>query len=391
MVRQARQALSGDRRPGGPFKQDAFTSPIHSERVGAVLGIALGVTFSVCFITGLLSDFAQNAPFWSWWPARPAGLFRVTQGIHVTTGIASIPLLLAKLWAVYPRFWKWPPLDSALQAFERLSLVPLVAGSLFLLFSGVANISLWYPWAFFFPTAHYWAAWVTMGAIVVHVGAKATIARRAIGGRGPDAHGAPGDGLSRRGFLGMAAAGAGLLTVTFAGQTFAPLRRLALFSPVQHAAGPQGFPVFKTAASAGVTESAVRPGYEFTVEGKVATPMSLTLEELRALPQREVELPIACVNGWSASVRWKGVRLADILERAGAPSDAAMEILSLQEGGLYSHSHVNAQQASDPATLLALEANGSELHIDHGYPVRLIGPNRPGVTNTKWVRGVEVL
>ncbi len=95
MVRQARQALSGDRRPGGPFKQDAFTSPIHSERVGAVLGIALGVTFSVCFITGLLSDFAQNAPFWSWWPARPAGLFRVTQGIHVTTGIASIPLLLA--------------------------------------------------------------------------------------------------------------------------------------------------------------------------------------------------------------------------------------------------------------------------------------------------------
>ncbi len=391
MVRQARQALSGGRRPGGPFKEDAFTSPIHSERVGAVLGIALGVTFTVCFITGLLSDFAQNAPFWSWWPARPAGLFRVTQGIHVTTGIASIPLLLAKLWAVYPGFWKWPPLDSALQAFERLSLVPLVAGSLFLLFSGVANISLWYPWAFFFPTAHYWAAWVTMGAIVVHVGAKATIARRAIGGRGPDAHEAPADGLSRRGFLGMAAAAAGLLTVTFAGQTFAPLRRLALFSPVQHAARPQGFPVFKTAASAGVTESARKPGYEFTVGGKVEAPMSLTLEELRALPQREVELPIACVNGWSASVRWKGVRLVDILERAGVPSDAAMEILSLQEGGLYNHSHVNAQQARDPATLLALEANGSELHIDHGYPVRLIGPNRPGVTNTKWVRGVEIL
>lgn len=390
MVRQARQAIAPSLGEAGPFKEGAFKSRIHSERVAALLGISLGVTFSVCFITGLLSDFAQNAPFWSWWPARPAGLFRVTQGIHVVTGVASIPLLLAKLWSVYPRFWKWPPVESVLQAFERASLVPLVAGSLFLLFSGLANISLWYPWSFFFPTAHYWASWVAMGGLVVHIGAKATIARRALGGRGPDATEPGGDGVSRRGFLGLTAAGAGLLTLTYAGQTFAPLRRLALFSPVQHAAGPQGFPVFKTAASAGVTEQARRPGYRLEVGGKVRTPLSLSLDELRALPQHEVELPIACVNGWSASVKWKGVRVADLLQRAGASPAAEMEVLSIQESGLYNRSHVNAHQALDPATLLALEANGEELHIDHGYPVRLIGPNRPGVTNTKWVRGIEV-
>jgi DMSO/TMAO reductase YedYZ molybdopterin-dependent catalytic subunit len=47
-------------------------------------------------------------------------------------------------------------------------------------------------------------------------------------------------------------------------------------------------------------------------------------------------------------------------------------------------------QAADPDTLLALEVNGSPLHIQHGYPVRLIGPNRPGVQQTKWVGKVVI-
>ena len=39
-------------------------------------------------------------------------LYRVTQGVHVATGLASIPLLLAKLWAVYPKLFTWPPFSS---------------------------------------------------------------------------------------------------------------------------------------------------------------------------------------------------------------------------------------------------------------------------------------
>jgi len=46
---------------------------------------------------------------------------------------------------------------------------------------------------------------------------------------------------------------------------------------------------------------------------------------------------------------------------------------------------VNHRQAHDPDTLLALHVNGEELALDHGYPLRLIGPNRPGVMQTKWV------
>ena len=128
-------------------------------------GSLLGVSFSICFLTGLYSHFAQHPPSWFTLPASPAGLYRVTQGVHVITGIASIPLLLAKLWSVFPKLFRWPPLTSVAHALERISLVPLIAGAIFQLWSGVANIDLWYPLPFFFPAAHYWVAWITIGAL----------------------------------------------------------------------------------------------------------------------------------------------------------------------------------------------------------------------------------
>jgi DMSO/TMAO reductase YedYZ molybdopterin-dependent catalytic subunit len=52
---------------------------------------------------------------------------------------------------------------------------------------------------------------------------------------------------------------------------------------------------------------------------------------------------------------------------------------------------VTPAQLADPDTLLALELNGEPLDLDHGFPVRLIGPNRPGVQQTKWVGRVVVV
>src|SRR5262249_61163752 len=110
----------------------------------------------------------------SWFrgPPRPAGLYRVTQGVHVATGLASIPLLLAKLWVVFPKLFAWPPFRSVAHLVERLTIFPLVAGGVFELFSGLADTHLWYPWPFDFRSAHYWGAWITIGALVVHFGAK---------------------------------------------------------------------------------------------------------------------------------------------------------------------------------------------------------------------------
>ena len=51
---------------------------------------------------------------------------------------------------------------------------------------------------------------------------------------------------------------------------------------------------------------------------------------------------------------------------------------------------MNHLQLADPDTLLALEVAGEPLSLDHGFPLRLIGPNRPGVLQTKWVTQVVV-
>jgi DMSO/TMAO reductase YedYZ molybdopterin-dependent catalytic subunit len=353
------------------------------------LGLALGISFTICFITGLTSHLIQHPPGWFEWPARPAWLYRVTQGLHVTTGLVSVPLLLAKLWTVYPHFWTWPPIRNVAHLVERIALVPLVAGSLFLLFSGVANISLWYPWRFFFPAGHYSAAWITIGALIVHIGAKARITRRALS-PGSSELLDPTSTLGRRGFLALVGSLAGVVAATTVGQTLAPLRGLALLAPRLPDVGPQGFPVNKTALSAGVEELARDPNYRLMVTGNVERPLILSREELAALPQTQATLSIACVEGWSATAQWEGVRVSDLLARAGARPGAEVTVESLQPSGLYKASELNPTHAADPATLLALRVNGEILALDHGYPLRLIGPNRPGVMQTKWVSRLVV-
>jgi DMSO/TMAO reductase YedYZ molybdopterin-dependent catalytic subunit len=110
-----------------------------------------------------------------------------------------------------------------------------------------------------------------------------------------------------------------------------------------------------------------------------------------ALPQHEAELAIACVEGWSASARWGGVRLADLLDRAGIDPEASVRVISLQQGGLYGSSVLTAAQARHDDTLLALRLRDETLALDHGYPARLIAPNRPGVLQTKWISRIEAV
>jgi DMSO/TMAO reductase YedYZ molybdopterin-dependent catalytic subunit len=358
------------------------------QRVASLLGIALGVSFTICFLTGIFSHLAQHPPSWFTLPAQPAGLYRVTQGVHVATGIAAIPLLLAKLWSVYPKLFQWPPLRSVAHALERLSLIPLVAGSLFMLFSGVANIDLWYPLPLFFPAGHYWVAWLTMGALIVHIGAKAAVARHALTRSIPDSPTTE-TRHDRRRFLVAVGAASGLLTLLTVGETVNPLRRLALLAPRDPDVGTQGFPVNNAAREAGVVDAATDPAWRLSVTGAVEHRLELSRAELEQLPQREATLPIACVEGWSASRRWRGVSLPVLLSLAGAPAGASVTVRSLGRG-LYDQSDLDADQTTHPDTLLALAADGETLALDHGYPVRLIGPDRPGVMQTKWLTEIEV-
>ncbi|MEV2240372.1 molybdopterin-dependent oxidoreductase [Micromonospora sp. NPDC049891] len=372
----------------GPMRPGSFRSRLRSTRLTSQLGTALGVAFGVCFVTGLLSHLIQHPPGWFWWPSRPVGLYRVTQGLHVATGLASVPLLGAKLWSVYPRLFSWPPARSMAHAAERAGTGVLVAATLFLLVSGLLNISRWYaPMPFFFTAGHYWVAWLAVGGLLVHIGVQLPAVRAALTRpvREPRQ-----DGLSRRTLLGGVAAASGLITLTTVGQTVRPLTGLAVLAPRHPGTGPQGLPVNRTADGAGVRAAALDPAYRLRVTGPDRS-VSLDLAALDGLPQYTADLPIACVEGWSATARWTGVRLGDVAALVGAdPRRSTAIVESLQVGGRYRACTVPPEHVRDPLTLVALRVGGEPLHLDHGYPARLIAPNRPGVLQTKWISQITV-
>ncbi len=113
-------------------------------------------------------------------------------------------------------------------------------------------------------------------------------------------------------------------------------------------------------------------------------------DDLIGMPQRTETLPIACVEGWSASGEWTGVRLRDLLDRVQAPQGADLRVRSLQPSGPFRNTTLQANFVDDDRTLLAMQLAGEDLDLDHGYPCRLIAPNRPGVLQTKWVTRLEV-
>jgi DMSO/TMAO reductase YedYZ molybdopterin-dependent catalytic subunit len=122
-----------------------------------------------------------------------------------------------------------------------------------------------------------------------------------------------------------------------------------------------------------------------------ATTKAFTVAELAALPQTTHRLPIACVEGWSATADWTGIVLADLIRAVGGDPDSDVRMISLEPPGPYSRTVLPARHARDSKTLIALKLNGETLDIDHGYPARLIAPTRPGVLQTKWLSRIEIV
>jgi DMSO/TMAO reductase YedYZ molybdopterin-dependent catalytic subunit len=355
------------------------------------LGLALGVTFSLCFVTGLASHLIQDPVSWLPWPATPRDLYRWTTATHVVSGVVSVPLLLAKLWAVSPKLWTWPPFSSVPHAVERLALVPLVGGSLLLLTGGLDDVFYWYPNPRNFRPTHYWLAWITVGALVVHIGAKVATTRVALRPEtGVDAVAQ----RSRRGFLHTVGWTAGAVGLSFLGANVSPLRALAILPSRRSDVEVQGLPVQTKAEHASVVEQVRDPGFRLRVVGAVATELELSLDDLRQRATHAAGLPIACVQGWSVGAHWRGVPVRALLAEAGVEGFREVVVTSIQERAkpdrMFGSALLNRDHALHPDTLLAVELNGEPLHIDHGFPTRLIAPNNPGIMQTKWVERLEV-
>ncbi|MGH3718144.1 MAG: molybdopterin-dependent oxidoreductase [Pseudonocardiaceae bacterium] len=421
LLRQ-RARRAAEHPPPGPFRAGFWRSPLRGPWFTAVLSVALLPGITLMFLTGLASYAAYNpnlAPgndttpdkglLGSWlpgWPAGPSWLYWVNQGVHVTLGLVLIPVVLAKLWSVLPKLFEWPPARSLTQLVERASLLLLVGGAVFELVTGVMNIQYYYAWPFGFYQAHYYGAWVFMAAFVVHVAFRLPRMVTALRSRSlrrelrtpvsattaeppdPDhlvsSDPAPAT-ISRRGALGMVAAGALALLGLSVGQVIGgAARSTALLAPHGQnlGNGPTDFQVNKTATEAGI--GPVGEGWRLDLTGAVSR--SLSRAQLLALPQHTARLPIACVEGWSTGVHtWTGVRLADLAALVGAAPEATAFVESLQRGGGFGSATLSAGQVRAPDALLALRVNGADLTADHGFPARVVVPALPGVHNTKWV------
>ena len=383
-----------------------ISTRLRSEALTARLGRLVGIFFAVCFVTGYLSHLQYHPLSWFPTPALPVWGYRLTQGIHVCTGIAAIPLLLAKLWSVYPKLFNWPVVGSMLASVERLSILVLVSSASLELFTGLINILGWYPWPWAFVTVHYLLGFVIIGSIMLHIAVKLPVIKRGLAvdlnlrnvpasdqiagepqsTQEQDAGRPPVGGMTRRGAFITAGVGVGVVAVTTSGQTLRPLEPVALLAPRRPDSGPLGVPINRTAAESGVTKTAQATDYQLRVTGP--KPFSLALSEVNALAAVERSYPIACVEGWSAGATWRGPQLYDLVRRAGGDADSTVVLHSLQKGGAQSTSLIRGAQMR--AALLATHLNGVRLPLDHGYPLRLIAPDRAGALNTKWIAMVEV-
>jgi hypothetical protein len=341
---------------------------------------------------------------------------------------------------VFPELFQTPAVRSFAHFLERASIALFVASSLVQITIGLLNTYQFYSlFPFSFRSTHYVLSFVVIGSLAIHIGVKlTTITRywrkrdafapdgtlvehrddpdaefdvpdelRRLTGR-PQAAGVTGRIFawidrdpssspsvaaarsSRRGFLAVVGVAGAALVVFTAGQSFRLFDATNLFGPRKNGVGPQGLPVNRTARAADVLESATSADWKLTIVHG-STERSLDYAQLRALPQFDAVLPIACVEGWSQYANWRGPRLKDLMALVDAPVDAEVRVVSLQTNSRYGLSRIQPEFVKDDLTLVALELNGEVLDIDHGYPARIIAPARPGVLQTKWLSRLEVL
>ena len=149
-------------------------------------------------------------------------------------------------------------------------------------------------------------------------------------------------------------------------------------------------------------------GWTLQIGGLVKRPLTFTLEEIKALPRREVTFTLECSGnhgfpwflGGIGTARWAGTPLAAVLEEAGVQgggievvffgSDAGEEVVrDIKMPQQFARS-LSLADAMNPNNLLCYEMNGAPLPHANGFPLRLIMPGWYGIANVKWLQRIEV-
>ena len=126
--------------------------------------------------------------------------------------------------------------------------------------------------------------------------------------------------------------------------------------------------------------------WRFAIAGLVEKEISLTWEELNALPQVDLHNDIHCVTGWSKLDNdWRGVRFRDVAALA-MPKQEARHVMVHSYGGYTTN--VPLADLMEDEVLFAHTHNGQPLQPEHGGPLRLVVPHLYFWKSAKWARGL---
>ncbi|MBN8821943.1 MULTISPECIES: molybdopterin-dependent oxidoreductase [unclassified Spirosoma] len=141
-------------------------------------------------------------------------------------------------------------------------------------------------------------------------------------------------------------------------------------------------------------KSPVPEDWKLQIETPNRPPLTLTIDDVKALPKHEMVYEFKCVEGWSQIQHWGGVRLSDFMEKyklgthsGNAPdpdkTDDLFKYVGMETPDKGYYVGIDIESALHPQTLLAYELNGEPISAAHGAPLRLIIPVKYGVKNLK--------
>ncbi|HWQ96110.1 MAG TPA: molybdopterin-dependent oxidoreductase [Candidatus Methylomirabilis sp.] len=129
--------------------------------------------------------------------------------------------------------------------------------------------------------------------------------------------------------------------------------------------------------------------WQLKIDGLVNTPLTISYDEFLKLESEEQVSDFHCVEGWSVeNVKWKGVRLKTLFNKAGLKPEAAFATFH-SSSGIYNDS-LSIKESLEPDVMLAYMIDDEPLPEEQGRPVRLVMPRMFGYKNVKWVNRITL-
>ena len=135
--------------------------------------------------------------------------------------------------------------------------------------------------------------------------------------------------------------------------------------------------------------------YRLAVRGLVKTPLSLSVDDLRAMPSRTQITRHDCVEGWSCIGKWKGTPLAQIIDRADPMPNAKFIVFrcadSIDNDEVRYYESIYLREAYHPQSIIAYDMNDAPLTIPHGAPLRLRVERKLGYKQAKYILAIDLV